>query len=102
MSEREKIERLAKAMGHDVWRNDQGFTIIDGLHSDWNPWKNPEDLRPVLEYIETSDVFLRFNRRMEIIGKCGGAYTLLTLIINCPGEIADAALAVLEGDPCTK
>lgn len=98
MDEREKIERLAKAMGHDVWRNDQGFTIIDGLPTAWNPWERPEDLRQVIEYIERKATREQVSSLFE---KMSGMYDskleAACSAIRIPSMLADAALAVLEG-----
>ena len=105
MDEREKIERLAKAMGHDVWRDDQGFTVICGLHSDWNPWQNPADLRPVLEFFEQGKATLTqgYTFGRSIYMEFGGDFMSgVSGAIQSPNIIADAALAVLDGDPCTK
>lgn len=97
MDDRDKIERLSKAMGHHVWRNDQGFTIIDGLHSDWNPWKNPADLRPVIEHIERKATREQVTSLFEKISVTyDSKLEAACAAIRIPSMLADAALAVLE------
>jgi hypothetical protein len=99
MDERDKIERLAKAMGHDVWRNDQGFTVIDGLHSEWNPWENPADLRQVIEAFERLETAKEANLLADSFERIfDGPLEAACAAIRNPSYFADAALAVLEAE----
>jgi len=103
MSDKQKIERLAAAMGHDVWRNDQGFIVICGLHEDWNPWENPTDLRQVLRHIQDRSSISKVVTQIEVNGTPACSYfDALLDAVFAPSIIADAALEVLEGEKkCT-